>query len=139
MIYVGAFPGLWLFMFSCRDMQGHPKQKLPNVILFHCITTNMRGKKSHFFPDGPEFPFFFFCECHFVLLIRKATHMSIPRKQRRTHLPRGHSFSIHFLTDFHQGGNVGNSGQFARQSQHQCSQGKHAKAEVKVETRTVVF
>lgn len=84
-------------MFSCRDMQGHPKQKLPNVILFHCITTNM--KKASFFwrEEG---------ECHFMLLSRKPTHMSISHKQRRTRLRRGHSFrktpssSLQFPIDF---------------------------------------
>lgn len=49
-------------------------------------------------------------ECHFILLIRKSTHMSISHKQRRMHLPRGHSFrktpssslqfSIHFQLTF---------------------------------------
>lgn len=62
MIYVGAFPGLWLFMFSCGDMQGHPKQ---NYLMLYYSTALLQTweKKKAFFSDGPEFPIYLFFVC----------------------------------------------------------------------------
>lgn len=65
-------------------------------------------KKAKFFLMGLNF--LYFCECKFILLIRNSPHISIPHKQRRTHLSRGHSLrktpsssiqsSIHFRLTF---------------------------------------
>lgn len=126
-----------------------PKTKLPNVILFHCITTNMRGKKGIFFPMGLNFQFIYFLCVPFCTCPQKIhSHIHTPQKEQST-FSQVPFFSqnlifiysvIHPLsTSFYQGGKEANPGQFVRLSQDQCRQGKHAKTWVIIETGTVVF
>lgn len=81
MIYVGAFPGLWLFMFSCGDMQGHPKQ---NYLMLYYSTALLQtqGKKNFFFPMGLNFQFIYLLCVPFCTCPRKIhSHVHTPQKQ----------------------------------------------------------
>lgn len=145
MIYVGAFPGLWLFMFSCGDMQGHPKQNYLMLYYSTALLQTWGEKKAFFFRWAWISNLFIFCVCHFVLV---HSHIHTPQKEQSA-FSQVPFFSqnlifiysvIHPLsTSFYQGGKEANPGQFVRLSQDQCRQGKHAKTWVIIETGTVVF
>lgn len=106
-----------------------PKTKLPNVILFHCISTNMR-KKSHFFPMGLNFQFIYFLCVPFCTCPQKIhSHIHTPLKEQSPfsqvpffsqNLIFIYSVIHSFSTSFYQGGKEVNPGQFVRLSQDQC-------------------
>lgn len=65
--YVLGLPWAVAVYVFLRGYGRPPKTKLPNVILFHCITTNMR--KKPYTSNGPDFSSFLY-----YFIRRKSTH-----------------------------------------------------------------
>lgn len=133
MIYVRAFPGLWLFMFSCGICKA--TQNKNYLMLYYSTALLQTWEKSPLFSSGPEFPIYLFFVCA-ILYLSPGSPLTSPQTEERASSqvpfsppePTTHSVIHPFSTSCYQFMKCPKTlEKLPDHHRDQCSQGEHAK------------